>query len=82
MRQSYSINEILNAVSDIKPKRGRPKKNSSSKILKENQNKLKRPLLLTNIIKHEPKNKKLLFLKKLYNTNIKIITVKAPKINK
>ena len=34
MRQSYSINEILNAVSDIKPRRGRPKTVSNNKILK------------------------------------------------
>jgi hypothetical protein len=82
MRQSYSINEILNAVSEIKPRIGRPKKNSNSEVLIANQNKLTRPLLLTDIIKYEPKNKKLLFLKKLYNTNIKIIAMKAPKINK
>ena len=82
MRQLYSVNEILNAVSKIKPKRGRPKKNSNSGILKANQNKLTRPLLLTNIVKYEPKIKKLLFLKKLYNTNIKIIAMKTPKINK
>lgn len=82
MRQSYSINEILNAVSDIKPRRGRPKTVSNNKILKANQNKLARPLLLTNIIKYEPKNKKLLFLKNLHNTNIKIIVMKAPRINK
>ena len=41
-----------------------------------------KPLLLTNIIKYESTNTKILFLKKLYNSNLKIITMKAPGVNK
>ena len=41
-----------------------------------------KPLLLTNIIKYESTNTKVLFLKKLYNSNLKIITMKAPGVNK
>jgi hypothetical protein len=41
-----------------------------------------KPLLLTNIIKYESTNSKVLFLKKLYNSNLKIITMKAPGVNK
>lgn len=41
-----------------------------------------KPLLLTNIIKYESTNTKVLFLKKLYNSNLKIITMKTPGVNK
>ena len=41
-----------------------------------------KPLLLTSIIKYESTNTKVLFLKKLYNSNLKIITMKAPGFNK
>ena len=34
------------------------------------------PLLLTNIIKYEPIKSKALFLKKLHNSNLKIIAMK------
>ena len=82
MKQIYSINEILNAVNEIKPEKKKIKKFSKNKKLEGNQNKPLQPHLLTDIIKYEPKNKKLLFLKKLYNTNIKIIAMKVPGINK
>ena len=82
MRQIYSVNEILSAVSEISPEKKKSKKFSKNKRLEGNQNKSLQPLLLTDIIKYEPKNKKLLFLKKLYNTNIKIIAMKVPGINK
>ena len=63
-------------------KKKKSKKFSKNKRLEGNRNKSLQPLLLTDIIKYEPKNKKLLFLKKLYNTNIKIIAMKVPGINK
>jgi hypothetical protein len=82
MRQIYSVNEILSAVSEISLEKKKSKKFSKNKRLEGNRNKSLQPLLLTDIIKYEPKNKKLLFLKKLYNTNIKIIAMKVPGINK
>ena len=41
------------------------------------------PLMLTNIIKFEPIKSKALFLKKLHNSNLKIITMKiSTQVNK
>lgn len=41
------------------------------------------PLMLTNIIKFEPIKNKTLFLKKLHNSNLKIITMKiSTQVNK
>ena len=41
------------------------------------------PLMLTNIIKFEPIKSKTLFLKKLHNSNLKIITMKiSTQVNK
>ena len=65
-------NEINNNV--IKPKHALKNKKSTQYFTK--------PLLLTNIIKYESTNTKILFLKKLYNSNLKIITMKAPGVNK
>ena len=65
-------NEINNNV--IKPKHALKNKKSTQYFTK--------PLLLTNIIKYESANSKVLFLKKLYNSNLKIITMKAPGVNK
>ena len=41
-----------------------------------------KPFLLTNIIKYEPVKSKALFLKKLYNSHLKIIAMKAPGVNR
>ena len=65
-------NEINNNV--IKPKHALKNKKPTQYFTK--------PLLLTNIIKYESTNSKVLFLKKLYNSNLKIITMKAPGVNK
>ena len=65
-------NDINNNV--IKPKHALKNKKLTQYFTK--------PLLLTNIIKYESTNSKVLFLKKLYNSNLKIITMKAPGVNK
>lgn len=65
-------NDINNNV--IKPKHALKNKKPTQYFTK--------PLLLTNIIKYESTNSKVLFLKKLYNSNLKIITMKAPGVNK
>ena len=65
-------NDINNNV--IKPKHALKNKKPTQYFTK--------PLLLTNIIKYESANSKVLFLKKLYNSNLKIITMKAPGVNK
>jgi hypothetical protein len=65
-------NDINNNV--IKPKHALKNKKPTQYFTK--------PLLLTNIIKYESTNTKVLFLKKLYNSNLKIITMKAPGVNK
>ena len=65
-------NNINNNV--IKPKHALKNKKPTQYFTK--------PLLLTNIIKYESTNSKVLFLKKLYNSNLKIITMKAPGVNK
>ena len=65
-------NDINNNV--IKPKHALKNKKLTQYFTK--------PLLLTNIIKYESTNTKILFLKKLYNSNLKIITMKAPGVNK
>jgi hypothetical protein len=65
-------NDINNNV--IKPKHALKNKKLTQYFTK--------PLLLTNIIKYESTNTKVLFLKKLYNSNLKIITMKAPGVNK
>lgn len=65
-------NDINNNV--IKPKHALKNKKPTQYFTK--------PLLLTNIIKYESTNTKILFLKKLYNSNLKIITMKAPGVNK
>ena len=41
-----------------------------------------KPFLLTNIIKYEPVKNKALFLKKLYNSHLKIIAMKAPGVSR
>ena len=41
-----------------------------------------KPFLLTNIIKYEPVKSKALFLKKLYNSHLKIIAKKAPGVSR
>ncbi len=41
-----------------------------------------KPLLLTNIIKYEPVKSKALFLKKLHNSNLKIIAMKVMEVKK
>ena len=65
-------NNINNNV--IKPKHALKNKKPTQYFTK--------PLLLANIIKYESTNSKVLFLKKLYNSNLKIITMKAPGVNK
>ena len=65
-------NNINNNV--IKPKHALKNKKPTQYFTK--------PLLLTSIIKYESTNTKVLFLKKLYNSNLKIITMKAPGVNK
>lgn len=65
-------NDINNNV--IKPKHALKNKKPTQYFTK--------PLLLTNIIKYESTNSKVLFLKKLYNSNLKIITMKAPGVYK
>ena len=65
-------NNINNNV--IKPKHALKNKKPTQYFTK--------PLLLTSIIKYESTNTKVLFLKKLYNSNLKIITMKAPRVNK
>ena len=122
MSQKYNLDDILNAVDSINPKRLSEKRfakeeildainqintpSNETKIIKTDFNKTSndinnnvikpkhalknkkptqyftKPLLLTNIIKYESTNSKVLFLKKLYNSNLKIITMKAPGVNK
>ena len=41
-----------------------------------------KPFLLTNIIKYEQVKSKALFLKKLYNSHLKIIAMKAPGVSR
>jgi len=41
-----------------------------------------KPFLLTNIIKYEPVKRKVLFLKKLHNSNLKIIAMKTPGVSR
>ncbi len=61
-------------INEVKPKDALKNKKPTQYFTK--------PLLLTNIIKYESTNTKVLFLKKLYNSNLKIITMKAPMVNK
>jgi hypothetical protein len=65
-------NDINNNV--IKPKYALKNKKPTQYFTK--------PLLLSNIIKYESTNTKVLFLKKLHNSNLKIITMKAPGVDK
>ena len=51
--------------------------------LKKKEKVFTTPLMLTNIIKFEPIKSKSLFLKKLHNSNLKIITMKiSTQVNK
>ena len=51
-------------------------------IKKKKKTSFEKPLLLTRIIKYKPTNTKSLFLNKLYNSKIKIITMMPPGANK
>ena len=51
-------------------------------IQKKKETSFEKPLLLTRIIKYKPTNTKSLFLNKLYNSKIKIITMMPPGANK
>jgi len=61
-------------VNELKPKQALKNKKEAQYFTK--------PLLLSSIIKYEPINTKALFLKKLHNSNLKIITMKVPGVNK
>jgi len=61
-------------VNELKPKQALKNKKEAQYFTK--------PLLLASIIKYEPINTKALFLKKLHNSNLKIITMKVPGVNK
>ena len=61
-------------VNELKPKQALKNKKETQYFTK--------PLLLASIIKYEPINTKALFLKKLHNSNLKIITMKVPGVNK
>ena len=61
-------------VNELKPKQALKNKKEAKYFTK--------PLLLASIIKYEPINTKALFLKKLHNSNLKIITMKVPGVNK
>ena len=59
------------------------KKFTKQKIQKKKKEKIfTKPFLLTNIIKYEPVKNKALFLKKLYNSHLKIIAMKAPGVSR
>ena len=59
------------------------KKFTKQKIQKKMKEKIfTKPFLLTNIIKYEPTKSKALFLKKLYNSHLKIIAMKAPGVSR
>ena len=47
-------------------------------IQKKKETSFEKPLLLTRIIKYKPTNTKLLFLNKVHNSKIKIITMMPP----
>ena len=51
-------------------------------IKKKKETSFEKPLLLTRIIKYKPTNTKSLFLNKLHNSKIKIITMMPPGANK
>ena len=51
-------------------------------IKKKKETSFEKPLLLTRIIKYKPINTKSLFLNKLHNSKIKIITMMPPGANK
>lgn len=70
----YTLNIKKN---DIIPSIKRIDSKITNKKVSKVHNDFTEPLLLTNIIKYEPRDTKILFLKKLYNTNIKIIAMKA-----
>jgi len=57
------------------------KKEVVKKIIKEAKT-FDKPLLLNKIIKYQPVNNKYLFLNKLHNSKLQIITMKTPRINK
>ena len=51
-------------------------------IKKKTKTFFEKPLLLTRIIKYKPTNTKSLFLNKLHNSKMKIITMTPPRANK
>ena len=51
-------------------------------IKKKKETSFEKPLLLTRIIKYKPTNTKSLFLNKLHNSKMKIITMMPPGANK
>ena len=51
-------------------------------IKKKKETSFEKPLLLTRIIKYKPTNTKSLFLNKLHNSKMKIITMTPPRANK
>ena len=57
------------------------KKEVVKKIFKEAKI-FDKPLLLNKIIKYQPVNNKYLFLNKLHNSKLQILTMKTPRINK
>ena len=93
MNKKFSINEILNAVDSINPNEAVTKINIE-RVVEKNINKtlsykankknniFKKAFLLTRIIKYKPTNTKSLFLNKLHNSKIKIITMIPPGASK
>ena len=72
---------IKSVVSKIELRKNtKVKKNNVIKKKKETS--FEKPLLLTRIIKYKPINTKSLFLNKLHNSKIKIITMMPPGANK
>lgn len=73
-------NSNIQEIKSIQVKEG-GKKEIEKKPIKEEKF-YDKPLLLNKIIKYEPVNNKYLFLNKLHNSKLQIITMKAPRMNK
>ena len=82
MNKKFSINEILDAVNSINSVSNHHKVKKNNAIKKTKTISFEKPLLLSRIIKYKPTNTKSLFLNKLHNSKIKIITMMPPGASK
>jgi len=73
-KQSLEKDNIESQAIKINPRKNTPIKREIKSFTK--------PLLLTVIVKYKPSNTKLLFLNKLHNSKIKIITMMPPGASK